>query len=136
MPQAAPGSGQPRPASADQPVGLHWPALPSLFPTGVEPPEVAEEGDDDKPSISQPGRNRNGNANKGGGGGELPFFELMRKGKQVDTVSGPQATLLRDKVVKHRAAAEEDGGAQGKKKKKKGKQAKTERQACGYTGGH
>ena len=136
MPQAAPGSGQPRPASADQPVGLHWPALPSSFPTGVEPPEVAEEGDDDKPSISQPGRNRNGNANKGGGGGELPFFELMRKGKQVDTVSGPQATLLRDKVVKHRAAAEEDGGAQGKKKKKKGKQAKTERQACGYTGGH
>ena len=41
---------------------------------------------------------------------------------------------LRDKVVKHRAAAEEDGSSQGKKKKK-GKQAKNERQACGYTGG-
>lgn len=69
----------------------------------------------------------------GGGGQELPLFELLRGGRRVDTLSGPQATALRDKVVKHRVAPEEDGTATVKKKKK-GKQAKTERQACGYTG--
>jgi hypothetical protein len=99
---------------------------------GMEPREAAEEGDEDKPSISQLGRKAK--SHKGGGGGELPHFELLRGGRRVDTLSGPQATALRDKIVKHRAAAEEDGGSQGKKKKK-GKQAKSERQACGYTGG-
>lgn len=108
-------------------------ALPALAArAGMEPREAAEEGDEDKPSISQLGRKAK--SHKGGGGGELPHFELLRGGRRVDTLSGPQATALRDKIVKHRAAAEEDGGSQGKKKKK-GKQAKSERQACGYTGG-
>ena len=108
-------------------------ALPALAArAGMQPPEAVEEGGDDKPSISQLGRKAK--SHKGGGGAELPFFELLRGGRRVDTLSGPQATALRDKVVKHRAAAEEDGSSQGKKKKK-GKQAKNERQACGYTGG-
>ena len=109
-------------------IGAH-PALATRV--GLEPPEAADDGSD-KPSISQLGRKAK--SHKGGGGAELPFFELLRGGRRVDTLSGPQATALRDKVVKHRAAAEEDGSSQGKKKKK-GKQAKNERQACGYTGG-
>ena len=107
-------------------------ALPALAArAGMEPPEALEEHDDNKPSISQLGRKAK--SHKGGGGQELPLFELLRGGKRFDTVSGPQATALRDKVIKHRAAAEEDSGTA--KKKKKGKQAKSERQACGYTGG-
>ena len=95
---------------------------------GLEPPEVADDGSD-KPSISQLGRKAK--SHKGGGGNELPFFELLRGGKRVDSLNGPQATALRDKVARHRAASEDDLA----KKKKKGKQAKSERQACGYTGG-
>ena len=65
---------------------------------------------------------------------ELPLFELLREGKRVDKLSGPHATALRDKVAKHRVVADEDVSGVSKKKKK-GKQAKNERQACGYTGG-
>merc|ERR1719231_1853978 len=87
----------------------------------------ADDGSD-KPSISQ--LRRKAKSHKGGGGNELPFFELLRGGKRVDSLNGPQATALRDKVARHRAASEDDLA----KKKKKGKQAKAERQACGYTG--
>ena len=48
----------------------------------------------------------------------------------MDELAGAKATALRDKVLLHREPKEEDAG-----KKKKKKQPKTERQACGYTGG-